>query len=267
MRNILHKTGRKGTRPGRRAGERRPHGLARPGFWYNSAHDGRNSVLFRRVRIGPRTGWNALQMTYKPFSNEETRTSVLAGVRSGTEEAWGRFFDLYAGYVYQIALHAGILASDADDIVQTVFAGLSAPGGFDGYERGKGSFRSWLRRRVGWRVADALRRRSSGLAVDDSLSGDLDSVPAAPGAGTSDEAWIEAARAEALRRLRAASSPEHFAVFQASVLEEIPTEDVMRLYRVSRDNLYQIRKRMKAAYAELLRAALDDLDAPLPPGK
>ena len=73
------------------------------------------------------------------------------------------------------------------------------------------------------------------------------------------------ARNEALRRLREKVPPEHFAIFQASVLEEIPTEEVMAVYRVSRDNLYQIRKRMKAAFAEHLKAALADLDAPPPP--
>ncbi len=72
-------------------------------------------------------------------------------------------------------------------------------------------------------------------------------------------------RAEAIRRLRGTVSPEHFAIFQASVLEELPTEDVMSLYRVSRDNLYQIRKRVKVVFAELLKTVLDDLDAPLPP--
>lgn len=80
-----------------------------------------------------------------------------------------------------------------------------------------------------------------------------------------DEDWIEAVREEALRRLRAAVSPEHFAIFQASVLEDLPTEDVMRLYRISRDNLYQIRKRVKSSFAAHLKAALEDLDAPLPP--
>jgi RNA polymerase sigma factor (sigma-70 family) len=200
-------------------------------------------------------------MNYKPFLNEETRSSVLAGVRAGSEEAWGRFFDLYAGYVFSLARRAGLLGEDADDLVQTVFSELSAPGGFDGYERGKGSFRAWLRQRVLWRVADALRRRASAppaLPLDDP-----DAFPA-PGAAL-DEDWIEAARAEALRRLRESVSSEHFAIFQASVIEELPTEDVMRIYRVSRDNLYQIRKRTKDAFAALLRAALDDLDAPLPP--
>lgn len=203
-------------------------------------------------------------MNYKPFLNEETRSSVLAGVRAGSEAAWGRFFDLYAGYVFSLARRAGLLGEDADDLVQTVFSELSAPGGFDGYERGKGSFRVWLRRRAQWRIADELRRRAAALPRDDSAKGNLDELPA-PDAAL-DEAWIEAARAEALRRLRDTVSPEHFAIFQASVLEELPTEDVMRLYRVSRDNLYQIRKRVKDTFAELLKAALDDLDAPTPPG-
>ncbi len=201
-------------------------------------------------------------MTYKPFLNEETRSSVLAGVRSGAEEAWGRFFDLYAGYVFSLARRSGLSPEDADDIVQTVFAGLSAPNGFGGYERGRGSFRAWLRRRVQWRVADVLRHRAAtppALPLDDP-----DAFPA-PDAAL-DEAWIDAARAEALRRLRSSVSPEHFAIFQASVLEELPTEDVLRLYRISRDNLYQIRKRVKDAFAEHLKAALEDLDAPLPPG-
>ena len=57
----------------------------------------------------------------------------------------------------------------------------------------------------------------------------------------------------------------HFAIFQASVIEEIPTEDVMALYNVTRDNLYQIRKRMRAAFKKHFEAALADLDAPLPP--
>ena len=203
-------------------------------------------------------------MNYKPFLNEETRSSVLAGVRTGSEAAWGRFFDIYAGYVFALARRGGLIGEDADDLVQTVFSELSAPGGFDGYERGKGSFRVWLRRRTQWRIADELRHRAAAFPRDDSAKGDLDALPAPDPA--LDEAWIEAARAEALRRLQSAVSPEHFSIFQASMLEELPTEDVMRLYRVSRDNLYQIRKRVKDIFAELLKAALEDLDAPTPPG-
>lgn len=205
-------------------------------------------------------------MNYKPFRNEETRSSVLAGVRSGTEAAWGRFFDLYAGYVYSLGRCGGLGPEDAEDLVQTVFAGLAAPGGMDGYDRRKGAFRPWLRQRAGWRIADALRHRARSPTVgEDCEAVDVDSLPGSVSAAD-DESWIEAAREEALRRLREKASPEHFAIFQASVMEEIPAEEVMAVYRVSRANLYQIRKRMKAAFAACLKTALEEMDAPRPPG-
>lgn len=203
-------------------------------------------------------------MSYKPFKNEETRSSVLSGIRSGSEAAWGRFFDLYAGYVFSLANQAGLIGTDADDIVQTVFAELSTPGGFDGYERGKGPFRPWLRRRVLWRIKDELRRRAARPHFDDSCRGNLDSLAADTDA-EQDELWRAAAREEAMRRLRAESSEEHFAIFQASMIEEIPSEDVMALYHVTRDNLYQIRKRMREAFRRHFDAVLADIDAPLPP--
>ena len=203
-------------------------------------------------------------MSYKPFLNEETRSSVLSGVRSGSEAAWGRFFDLYAGYVFSLANQAGLIGPDADDIVQTVFAELAAPGGFDGYERGKGAFRPWLRRRVLWRITDEFRHRAARPPFDDTCKGNLDALVAEPET-VRDELWRAAAREEAMRRLRAEVSGSHFAIFQASVVEEIPTEDVMALYHVTRDNLYQIRKRMRTAFKKHFEAALADLDAPLPP--
>ena len=62
--------------------------------------------------------------------------------------------------------------------MQTVFSGLSVSGGFDGYERGKGSFRVWFRRRVLWRVADVLRRRAAAPPLDDSVKGNMDALRA-----------------------------------------------------------------------------------------
>ncbi len=205
-------------------------------------------------------------MPYKPFKNEQTRSSVLAGVRSGSEAEWSRFFDLYAGYVFSLANQAGLVGADADDIVQTVFVELASPGGFSGYDRAKGPFRPWLRQRVLWRVMDEFRRRSSLPSFDISHKGNMDLLTEDLSAAH-DELWRAAAREEAMRRLQAEASPEHFAIFQASVVEEIPTEDVMSLYHVTRDNLYQIRKRMRAAFKRHFAAALLDLDTPyLPPG-
>lgn len=203
-------------------------------------------------------------MNYKPFRNEETRSSVLSAAKGGSEAAWVRFFDLYAGYVFGLAQRAGLPDADSDEIVQKVFAELAAPGGFSGYDRGKGSFRAWLRQRVLWRIADGFRKMESESAVASAPTDFFDKF-ASPSDSSGDEAWMSAVRDEALRRLRAESSEMHFAVFQASVLEEIPTAEVISLYGISRGNLYQIRKRMTAAFRGHLSAALADLDSPIPP--
>ncbi|MBR1609121.1 MAG: sigma-70 family RNA polymerase sigma factor [Kiritimatiellae bacterium] len=204
-------------------------------------------------------------MIYKPFRDEQTQSSVLSGVRAGSEAAWARFFDLYAGYVISLARRSGLSECDSDDVVQVVFSGLSSPGGFEGYDRGKGAFRPWLRRRAIWRIMDKLQQNRAESEVFVPSGVPQAAEPAAPDS-RGDEIWIEAAREEALRRLRRDSSPAHFAVFHASAVEGLPTEDVMRIYKISRANLYQIRKRMKDAFAKHLREALAYLDAPVLPG-
>ena len=98
------------------------------------------------------------------------------GVRSGSEAGWSRFFDLYAGYVFSLANQAGLVGADADDIVQTVFTELAAPGGFSSYDRAKGPFRPWLRQRVLWRVMDEFRRRSALPSFDVSARGNADLI-------------------------------------------------------------------------------------------
>ena len=204
-------------------------------------------------------------MNYRPYRNEETRTSVLAGVRAGAETAWTRFFDLYAGFVFSLGVRIGLAEADADDLVQTVFSELVAPDGFADYDRARGGFRPWLARRVRWRATDLLRRKTAESGRRAPI--DPDTLPAQGGGAdpVETELWIENARAEALRRLKEKASPLHFAVFHASEIEGLPAEDVLALHRISRDNLYQIRKRMKAAFIALLKAALDELDAPAPP--
>ena len=45
-------------------------------------------------------------MTYAPYRNESTRSSILAGIQDPADSAaWARFFDTYAGYVFGIARH------------------------------------------------------------------------------------------------------------------------------------------------------------------
>ncbi len=206
-------------------------------------------------------------MTYRYFNNESTRSSVLRAVAdTENEAAWNRFFDLYAGFVYSIARSRGLNDSDADDIVQVVFADLARKLPTFTYNREKGRFRSYLAGLVNWRVMDKLRswKRDVELKVDF-----LEEARAAKTAGDDEFAereWQSAAMEEALRRMKSNVLPEHYAAFVASAVEGQETEAVTKLYGISRDNLYQIRKRLTVKLRETIDLVLAEMDSPDVPG-
>ncbi|MBO6307105.1 MAG: sigma-70 family RNA polymerase sigma factor [Paludibacteraceae bacterium] len=200
-------------------------------------------------------------MTYRHFNNETTRSSVLKAVAdTENEAAWSRLFDLYAGFVFSMARHKGLKPEDADDIVQVVFADLARNLPTFKYDREKGRFRSYLTGLVNWRVVDRLKasKRDAGLRAN--------FWKEAKAAGGDDEfserEWQAAAMEEALCRMKPSVSPEHYAAFIASAVEGQDTDVVTKLYGISRDSLYQIRKRLTVKLHDKLAEVLDEMDEP-----
>ena len=201
-------------------------------------------------------------MTYRHFNNETTRSSVIRAVaNTENEAAWQRFFDLYAGFVFSIARSKGLNDTDADDIVQMVFADLAWNLPSFKYDRAKGRFRSYLSGLVHWRVMDKLKagKRDADLkaAFWEEAKG-----AAAEDDGFAEREWQAAALEEALRRIKPEVRPEHYAAFVASTVEGQDTDVVMKLYGISRDSLYQIRKRLTVKLREKLAEVRAEMDAP-----
>lgn len=201
-------------------------------------------------------------MTYRHFNNETTRSSVLKAVAdTGNEAAWARFYDLYSGFVFSIARSKGLKGEEADDIVQVVFTDLARMMPTFKYDRAKGKFRSYLIGLVHWRVKDKLRlvRRDKEF-----MAGYVEEAMNMPSAEKDfvEREWQEAALEEALRRIKSEVRPEHYAAFVASAVEGQDTETVMLLYNLSRDNLYQIRKRLTAKLRETVPVVLSEMESP-----
>ena len=202
-------------------------------------------------------------MTYRHFNNESTRSSVLRAVaNTENEAAWQRFFDLYAGFVFSIARSKGLNDTDADDIVQMVFSDLARNLPSFKYDREKGRFRSYLAALVKWRVIARLKavRRDADLKADFMEEAKF-------AATTEDEdfeerEWQSAAMEETLRRIKPEVRPEHYAAFVASAVEGQDTDVVTKLYGISRDSLYQIRKRLTVKLREKLAEVRAEMDAP-----
>ena len=201
-------------------------------------------------------------MTYRHFNNETTRSSVIKAVAdTGNEAAWARFFDLYAGFVFSIARSKGLKEEDADDIVQIVFADLARTMPTFNYDRAKGKFRSYLIGLVHWRVKDKLRLVQRDKELKENFFEEAASLPPAD-RDFAEREWQTAAVEEALRRIKPDVRPEHYAAFVASAVEGQDTETVMRLYNLSRDNLYQIRKRLTAKLQETVSVVLAEMESP-----
>ena len=201
-------------------------------------------------------------MTYRHFNNETTRSSVIRAVaNTENEAAWQRFFDLYAGFVFSITRSKGFNDTDADDIVQMVFADLARNLPTFKYDRAKGRFRSYLSGLVHWRVMDKLKagKRDADLkaAFWEEAKG-----AAAEDDGFAEREWQAAALEEALRRIKPEVRPEHCAAFVGSTVEGQDTDVVMKLYGISRDSLYQIRKRLTVKLREKLAEVRAEMDAP-----
>ena len=202
-------------------------------------------------------------MTYRHFNNETTRSSVLKAVAdTKNEAAWQRLFDLYAGFVFSIARSKGLNDSDADDIVQTVFADLARNLPTFEYDRAKGRFRSYLTGLVNWRVNDRLRSGKRDAELKSAFWDEAKSAATAEDEDFEEREWQQAAMEEALRRMKPSVSPEHYAAFVASAVEGQDTDVVTKLYGISRDSLYQIRKRLTAKLREKLPEVLAEMDEP-----
>ena len=202
-------------------------------------------------------------MTYRHFNNESTRSSVLRAVaNTENEAAWQRFFDLYAGFVFSIARSKGLNDTDADDIVQMVFSDLARNLPSFKYDREKGRFRSYLAALVKWRVIDRLKavRRDADLKAD--FMEEAKSAATTEDEDFEEREWQSAAMEETLRRIKPEVRPEHYAAFVASAVEGQDTDVVTKLYGISRDSLYQIRKRLTVKLREKLAEVRAEMDAP-----
>jgi RNA polymerase sigma-70 factor (ECF subfamily) len=205
-------------------------------------------------------------MTYRYFNNETTRSSVLKAVAdTSNEKAWKRLFDLYAGFVFSIARSKGLTVTDSDDIVQNVFVDLARNLPQFNYDRTKGRFRSYLIGLVNWRVTDKLRAGKRDIDFKSQYGEDMKGAVVEDDGIFLENEWRAAAMEEALRRIKDEVNPDHFAAFVASTIEGQDTETVMNIYSITRDNLYQIRKRLTLKLKEVTQAVLEEMDNPSTP--
>jgi RNA polymerase sigma-70 factor (ECF subfamily) len=212
-------------------------------------------------------------MKYQSQMLADTRSSVLKRIRNPEDrEAWERFYDLYADFIFSLARRRGLQEADASDVVQIVLIELAQKIGEFEYSRAKGRFRSWLATCTSHRIKDALRKRHrrqkrevTGLDHNERRTEYI--MRHADPAKTDfemmiEQEWQDAIKDHALRETREHVSAKQFELFHAYVIEEWPVDRVMNTYAVSRDQVYQAKRRVGLVFDAALKEAEREMEAP-----
>lgn len=172
-----------------------------------------------------------------------TRKSLIQRVASNCEDSWQELHLAYRGFIAAIALRAGVVDADVDDVVQAIFLEVHRDlNQDDSPDFSARSFGAWLGQKVKWRVGEYHRHRHRREHATDPA--DLvNHQSARPFDVLWDRDWQR--RVLELAMQRVAEKPRNLFIFQALAVQEIPVEEVCSQFEISRTNADTIKKRVK----------------------
>ena len=198
-----------------------------------------------------------------------TRQTLLSRLRDvGDHDSWRVFFDLYWRLLYNVARHAGLDDSDAQDVVQeTVIAVARKMPGFH-YDPQRGSFKQWLLRITRRRIMDHLRklyRRPPQTELDgEGTPLDEDAFEAATAVASDalesawQQEWEQAMFDAAVAQVRALVNPKHFQVFDYCVLKGWSVSKAAATLGMNPAQVYLAKHRVGQVVKRLVRQLSED---------
>jgi RNA polymerase sigma-70 factor (ECF subfamily) len=193
----------------------------------------------------------------------ETRASLIQRVRDRADtSAWGEFFSVYQPLVFAYVRQRGVSATDADDVVQEVFAKLTQALARFEFDAERGRFRTWLWRVTQNALADWARRRN---ARDRAERGWADEYKPPEGENSSAE-WDQLYRRRilesVLERVRLSSQPATWACFEGRILKDRPATEIAAETGVSVNAVYVNASRLLTRVREECAALEEPLTKP-----
>jgi RNA polymerase sigma-70 factor (ECF subfamily) len=184
-----------------------------------------------------------------------TRATLINRLKNWQDQAsWQDFFDTYWKLIYGLARKFGLNEEDAQDVVQETLVSVANHMPNFKYDPNLGSFKSWLRTLIRWRIADHLRKR--GMANTVPIDGNSDNseetftlkeLPDKANPSMDqfyEQEWQKNVLDAAIARVKRKLDPQKYQVFDCYVNKEWPPEKVAAAFKISVDQVYLSKHRI-----------------------
>lgn len=189
-------------------------------------------------------------------STLRTNTELLHGLRDAKNDAiWRMFVDRYQPVLVTFAKRLGLSHAAAEDAAQDALVTFMESFVAGKYAPEKGRLRSWL---FG-HATNAVRRqwRKAGrervVPQNDQSTAMLDKVPDDHSMSEVwEDEWRQAVLGNCLDELRKISEPRTMQAFELYVLKEWPADKVAEAVGISRDAVFQAKRRLMVKMRNML---------------
>ena len=185
-------------------------------------------------------------MSAFPETSMTLLRKIAVRVTGEREAAWVRFFGLYEPAIKRfVAYHDS--AHDPDDVVQDIFLKLVNVVQSGGYDASKGSFRAFLSTMIRRHLVSLYRKDQARGAGQQVNIDDVDPAVPADVAEQIDMKWRLARHQSAIEHVltKTAMSAQSRAVYRAYVEDEMPLDDVIAKFGVTKATVYKIKSRVE----------------------
>lgn len=199
-----------------------------------------------------------------------TRHSLLERLKEWRNDAdWRDFFEAYWELVYNVARRRGLTDTEAQEVVQETIIGVARKIGEFKTGAEHGSFKSWLLKQTGWRIADQFRKRAqwpqvvsdsgnaSERSCDDARTSTLNRIPDPAGSDLDqawDHEWEQHLLRTALEAVKAKVSTKQFQMFDLQVMQGLLVREAARTLGTTVSAAYMAKSRVgRLLRRELLR--------------
>jgi RNA polymerase sigma factor (sigma-70 family) len=172
---------------------------------------------------------------------------LAAASDAANHEAWTWIHAAYAAPIARLCQRSGLSPGEADEVVNDVLLRLARRLSAAPFKPQCMRLREWLAHITHQQVFEAQRLRAHHDLTSAAMRQIAEWLPGAHAPQADSESRQKLERhlwSVCLARVRAASSPRHWQIFEAYCFHEIPSPDVARTFNTTRFNVRMIRMRM-----------------------